>query len=117
MSDIRALLSASYEVLKAFGRGLARAIAYASYAEDGSPYTLRPDDPGLDYFRLCSAIEHLSRTEPVLQNMLGERYIDRVDHASQVMLNKVLEEFGCTLADVAAWRCLYPVEPSTPALL
>ncbi len=104
-----------FEILKALFRGLGRAVAYASCATDASPSGLpstSEDNPSLDYLRLCSAFDHLTRAKPVLENFLGEPYINRVNHANPAMLERLLEENGYTMADVERWCALYPAAAS-----
>jgi hypothetical protein len=101
------------EFLKALGRGLVRAIAYASCSKDAPPIELGMNNPSFDYLRLVSAIDHLTRPEPVLHSVIfNEPYIDRVNRANPAMLTRLLDEFGLSMVDVEGWRTLYaPPEP------
>jgi hypothetical protein len=112
-SAVRSFSIGAFEVMCAACRGLARALAYAAYATP--PYEFPRNERALDYLRLCSAVEHLSRETPVLENIFGESYIDRVNRADAAMLTEVLKECGLTMTDVTAWRALYPSEPTTTA--
>ncbi|MFZ1627123.1 MAG: hypothetical protein WAT81_04970 [Candidatus Moraniibacteriota bacterium] len=97
-SAVRSFGISALEVMHATCRGLARAVAYAAYAT--SPYEFPRNERTLDYVRLCSAVEHFSRKTPVLENIFGESYIDRVNRADTAMLTEVLEELGLIMTDV-----------------
>ncbi len=91
------------EMAKAMIRGLGRLAEYDSYKDC-------PE--ALEAARLRSAIDHLTRTEPVLENVFGEAYIERVNRADPAVLAATLKTLGYTEADVETWRGLYP----TPAV-
>ncbi len=104
-----AFFAISLEILRSLGRGLTRLIAYGACASESStlPGLTEVSNPRLDHLRLCSAIDHLTRTEPVLHNVFSEPYIDRVNRADPAVLAKTLEELGYTNVDVETWRGLY----------
>lgn len=91
------------ELAKAIFRGLGRLAEYSQY--ENCP-------EALEAARLRSAIDHLTREEPVLMNVFGEAYIDRVNRADPAVLAATLRTFGYTEADVDAWRALYPATAS-----
>ncbi len=96
------------EILKALGRGLARALAYAACSPNASLFAFDQENPRLRWLQLYSAIEHLTRPVPVPYNILGEPYLRRVVNAEPALLASVLDEFGLITADVENWRALYP---------
>lgn len=106
--------STIFEILRMLGSGLVRSLAYAACNTESNTLWVPQDNPQLRRLQLHSAVDHLTRPVPVLENILGEPYIARVNRADPAILAEVLEDYGLSIADVESWRALYTATTPTP---